>query len=137
MQYLLGYWVKKYDMCTVLELVQCMSWGWKWIWARSIKWDSGTFWGFFENVRQIHIIYITIRWLLLFTIASRIQHLWAWENSKITSKNSWINYNFRGQQILRLPNVQTTKYGLKSRHYNAANTWNSLTNENRDLASVK
>ena len=43
------------------------------------------------------------------------------------------NYNFRGQQILRLPNVQATKYGLKSCRYNAAKEWNSLTNEIANL----
>ena len=36
------------------------------------------------------------------------------------------NYNLRGKHILELPKVNTTTYGLKSRHYTAAKIWNAL-----------
>jgi hypothetical protein len=40
------------------------------------------------------------------------------------------NYNFRSQETAVLPPVRTTKYGLKSFRYNAAQIWNELPNNN-------
>ena len=36
------------------------------------------------------------------------------------------NYNLRGEKILTLPKVNTTKYGLKSLRYEGASLWNKL-----------
>ena len=36
------------------------------------------------------------------------------------------NYNLRGKKILKLPTVNTTTYGLKSRCYTAGKIWNAL-----------
>ena len=38
------------------------------------------------------------------------------------------NYNFRSQETAVLPRVRTTRYGLKSFRYNAAQIWNELPN---------
>ena len=47
------------------------------------------------------------------------------------------NYNLRGDKILTLPKVNTTKYGLKSLRYEGANLWNKLPNEYRKADSYK
>lgn len=47
------------------------------------------------------------------------------------------NYNLRGDKILTLPKVNTTKYGLKSVRYEGANLWNKLPNEYRKADSYK
>ena len=47
------------------------------------------------------------------------------------------NYNLRGDKILTLPKVNTTKYGLKSLRYEEANLWNKLPNEYRKADSYK
>ena len=47
------------------------------------------------------------------------------------------NYNLRGDKILTLPKVNTTKYGLKSVRYEGANLWNKLPNEYRKANSYK
>ena len=47
------------------------------------------------------------------------------------------NYNLRGDKILTLPKVNTTKYGLKSLRYKGANLWNKLPNEYRKADSYK
>jgi hypothetical protein len=41
------------------------------------------------------------------------------------------NYNFRSQETAVLPRVRTTRYGLKSFRYNAAQIWNELPNHCR------
>ena len=48
------------------------------------------------------------------------------------------NYNLRGDKILTLPKVNTTKYGLKSLRYEGAKLWNKLPNEYRkaDIISL-
>ena len=45
------------------------------------------------------------------------------------------NYNLRGDKILTLPKVNTTKYG--SVRYEGANLWNKLPNEYRKADSYK
>jgi hypothetical protein len=60
------------------------------------------------------------------------------ETFKIIHKNSpsylhliniqFQNYNFRSQETAVLPPVRTTRYGLKSFRYNAAQIWNELPN---------
>ena len=47
------------------------------------------------------------------------------------------NYNLRGDKILTLPKVNTSKYGLKSLRYEGANLWNKLPNEYRKADSYK
>ena len=47
------------------------------------------------------------------------------------------NYNLRGDKILTLPKVNTTKYGLKTLRYEGANLWNKLPNEYRKADSYK
>ena len=47
------------------------------------------------------------------------------------------NYNLRGDKILTLPKLNTTKYGLKSLRYEGANLWNKLPNEYRKADSYK
>ena len=47
------------------------------------------------------------------------------------------NYNLRGDKILTLPKVNTTKYGLKSLRYEGANLWNKLPHEYRKADSYK
>ena len=47
------------------------------------------------------------------------------------------NYNLRGDKILTLPKVNTTKCGLKSLRYEGANLWNKLPNEYRRADSYK
>ena len=43
----------------------------------------------------------------------------------LTARNS--NYNLRGDAILKLPKVNSTKYGMKLWRYQAARLWNSRT----------
>ena len=45
-------------------------------------------------------------------------------------------YNLRHDYILSLPNVNTTKYGLKSWRYFAAKKWNELANDIRIKAGT-
>ena len=47
------------------------------------------------------------------------------------------NYNLRGDKILTLPKVNTSKYGLKSLRYEGANLWNKLPSEYRKADSYK
>ena len=47
------------------------------------------------------------------------------------------NYNLRGDHILNLPKVNSTKNGLKSWRYYAAKIWNQLPNEIRAIAGSK
>ena len=42
----------------------------------------------------------------------------------LTTRNS--NYNLRGDAILKLPEVNSTKYGIKSSRYQAAPLWNAI-----------
>ena len=44
------------------------------------------------------------------------------------------SYNLRGENMLALPKVNTTKYGLKSWRYFATKIWNDLPNEIRATA---
>jgi len=44
----------------------------------------------------------------------------------LTARNS--NYNLRGDAILKLPKVNSTKYGIKSWRYQAARLWNTIRN---------
>jgi hypothetical protein len=46
------------------------------------------------------------------------------------------NYNFRSQETVVLPRVRTTRYGLKSFRYNAAQIWNELPNHCRKETSL-
>ena len=46
------------------------------------------------------------------------------------------NYNFRSQETAVLPRVETTRYGLKSFRYNAAQIWNELLNHCRRETSL-
>ena len=46
------------------------------------------------------------------------------------------NYNFRSQETAVLPPVRTTRYGLKSFRYNAAQIWNELPNHCRRETSL-
>jgi hypothetical protein len=46
------------------------------------------------------------------------------------------NYNFRSQETAVLPRVRTTRYGLKSFRYNAAQIWNELPNHCRRETSL-
>ena len=51
----------------------------------------------------------------------------------ITIQNS--SYNFRRENQASLPQVKSTRYGLRSFHYEAARIWNCLTNELRKAES--
>ena len=44
----------------------------------------------------------------------------------LTAPNS--NYNLHGDAILKLPKVNSTKYGIKSWRYQAARLWNTIPN---------
>ena len=46
-------------------------------------------------------------------------------------------YNLRGDAILTLPKVNTSKYGLKSMGYQGAKLWNALPNEHRKISNYK
>ena len=47
------------------------------------------------------------------------------------------NYNLRGVNVLSLPKVNSTKYGLKCFSYYAVKQWNTLPDNNRTLAGNK
>ena len=47
------------------------------------------------------------------------------------------NYNFRSQETAVLPRVRTTRYGLKTFRYNAAQIWNELPNHFRQETSLE
>ena len=53
----------------------------------------------------------------------------------LTTRNS--NYNFRGDAILKLPKVNSTKYGIKSWRYQAARLWNTIPNNLRNIDSYR
>ena len=42
-----------------------------------------------------------------------------------------VSYNFRNEKQVQIPQVRTTRYGLKSFSYEAARVWNSLPNNIR------
>ena len=44
----------------------------------------------------------------------------------LTARN--FNYTLRGDAILKLPKVNSTKYGIKSWRYQAARLWNNIRN---------
>ena len=52
-----------------------------------------------------------------------------------TARNS--NYNLRGDAILKLPKVNSTKYGIKSWRYQAAQLWNTIPNNLRNIDSYR
>ena len=47
------------------------------------------------------------------------------------------NYNFRGDAILKLPKVNSTKYGIKSWRYQAARLWNAIPNNLRNIDTYR
>ena len=47
------------------------------------------------------------------------------------------NYNLRGDAILKLPKVNSTKYGIKSWRYQAARQWNTIPNNLRNIDSYR
>ena len=49
----------------------------------------------------------------------------------LTARNS--NYNLRGDAILKLPRVNSTKYGMKLWRYQAARLWNTIPNNLRNI----
>ena len=49
----------------------------------------------------------------------------------LTARNS--NYNLRGDAILKLPKVNSTKYRIKSWRYQAARLWNTIPNNLRNI----
>ena len=49
----------------------------------------------------------------------------------LTARNS--NYNLRGDAILKLPKVNSTKYGMKLWRYQAARLWNTIPNNLRNI----
>ena len=51
----------------------------------------------------------------------------------LTTRNS--NYNLRGDAILKLPEVNSTKYGIKSWRYQATRLWNTIPNKLRNIDS--
>ena len=51
----------------------------------------------------------------------------------LTARNS--NYNLRGDAILKLPKVNSTKYGIKSWRYQAPRLWNTIPNNFRNIDS--
>ena len=51
----------------------------------------------------------------------------------LTARNS--NYNLRGDAILKLPKVNSTKEGIKSWRYQAARLWNTIPNNLRNIDS--
>ena len=53
----------------------------------------------------------------------------------LTARNS--NYNLRGDAILKLPKVNSTKYGIKSWRYQAARLWNTIPNNLRNIDSYR
>jgi len=60
----------------------------------------------------------------------------------LTARNSnlrgdAINYNLRGDAILKLPKVNSTKYGIKSWRYQAARQWNTIPNYLRNIDTYR
>ena len=53
----------------------------------------------------------------------------------LTAPNS--NYNLHGDAILKLPKVNSTKYGIKSWRYQAARLWNTIPNNLRNIDSYR
>ena len=53
----------------------------------------------------------------------------------LTARNS--NYNLRGDTILKLPKVNSTKYGIKSWRYQAARLWNTTPNNLRNIDTYR
>ena len=51
----------------------------------------------------------------------------------LTARNS--NSNLRGDAILKLPKVNSTKYGIKSWRYQASRLWNTIPNNFRNIDS--
>ena len=47
------------------------------------------------------------------------------------------NYNLRGDAILKLPKVNSTKYGIKSWRYQAARLWNAIPNNLRNIDTYR
>ena len=47
------------------------------------------------------------------------------------------NYNLRGDAILKLPKVNSTKYGIKSWRYQAARLWNAVPNNLRNIDTYR
>ena len=47
------------------------------------------------------------------------------------------NYNLRGDSILKLPKVNSTKYGIKSWRYQAARLWNAIPNNLRNIDTYR
>ena len=47
------------------------------------------------------------------------------------------NYNLRGDAILKLPKVNSTKYGIKSWRYQAARQRNTIPNNLRNINSYR
>ena len=53
----------------------------------------------------------------------------------LTARNS--NYNLRGDAILKLPKVNSTKYGIKSWRYQATRLWNAIPNNLRNINTYR
>ena len=53
----------------------------------------------------------------------------------LTACNS--NYNLCGDAILKLPKVNSTKYGIKSWRYQAARLWNTIPNNLRNTDTYR
>ena len=53
----------------------------------------------------------------------------------LTARNS--NYNLRDDAILKLPKVNSTKYGIKSWRYQAARLWNTISNNLRNIDTYR
>ena len=51
----------------------------------------------------------------------------------LTARNS--NSNLRGDAILQLPKVNSTKYGIKSWRCQASRLWNTISNNLRNIDS--
>ena len=47
------------------------------------------------------------------------------------------NYTLRGDTILKLPQVNSTKYGIKSWRYQAARLWNTIPYNVRNIDSYR
>ena len=53
----------------------------------------------------------------------------------LTESNS--NYNLCGDAILKVTKVNSTKYGITSRRYQAARLWNTIPNNLRNMDSYR
>ena len=56
-------------------------------------------------------------------------------SESLTARNS--NYNLRGDAILKFPTVNSTKDGIKSWRYQAAQLWNTIPNNLRNIDSYR